>query len=736
MTKNVSALPTTDLGARFNDPRHRMLAILVVSVLGLFLEMMLIRWISTEIRIFAYLQNAVLVVCVLGMGMGCLTSRGPFSIGRVLGPLVALVALVAIPQTRQFLTAISLFLGVLDDFVIWNVSLSATPTQSLVLVASGLGLTFLVTSLIWSVFVPIGRLLGRLIDQEPRTIRAYTVNVAGSLAGIWLFVIVSALQQPPFTWFLIVAVLMLFFCSRSRVARLTEVGLIAAMLLFAIVLGRSAGALDVVWSPYQKLILRSSTGNDARIGAIGQFHIDVNNTDYQEILNLSPTRQARDRQHQPEEMEGLSQYDFPWLMHPAPKRVLIVGAGSGNDVAGALRHGPEHVTAVEIDPVILDWGRKYHPEKPYASPRVVVVTDDARSFLATDQSRYDVISFGLLDSHTTTSMTNARLDHFVYTQEGIERARARLAEGGVLVMNFFASRSFITDRMAAVLRQAFGQEPMVFHVPTTGYGRGGMFFVAGDLASVRGQIAANPRFSALLSRWQAEHPVTLGYDTPVATDDWPYVYLRAPSIPTLHALLAVLVGLLFVGAMRMAGVRRYGQRWSKIEWHFFFLGAAFLLLEVQNITKAAVVLGNTWLVNAVIISAVLAMVLAANAIVTRFPDLRPTMVYVALCASALGLYFVDVARFAFLPYATKAILVGITTSLPMLFSGIVFIRSFASVSRRDIALGANLFGAMIGSLLQPVTFLVGIKALLLVVTGFYVAALLTRPTRNEAITAA
>ena len=423
-------------------------------------------------------------------------------------------------------------------------------------------------------------------------------------------------------------------------------------------------------------------------------------------------------------------------MHPAPKRVLIVGAGSGNDVAGALRHGPEHVTAVEIDPVILDWGRKYHPEKPYSSPRVVTITDDARSFLATDRSRYDVISFGLLDSHTTTSMTNARLDHFVYTQEGVERARARLAEGGVIVMNFFASRPFITDRMAAVLRQAFGQEPMVFYVPTTGYGRGGMFFVAGDLASVRGQIAANPRFSALLSRWQVEHPVTLGHDTPVATDDWPYVYLRAPSIPTLHALLAVLVGLLFVGGRWMAGVTTYGQRWSKIEWHFFFLGAAFLLLEVQNITKAAVVLGNTWLVNAVIISAVLTMVLAANAIVTRFPNLQPTIVYVALCASALGLYFVDVARFAFLPYATKAILVGITTSLPMLFSGIVFIRSFASVSRRDVALGANLFGAMIGSLLQPVTFLVGIKALLLVVTGFYVAALLTRQSRNDAHTAA
>jgi hypothetical protein len=91
------------------------------------------------------------------------------------------------------------------------------------------------------------------------------------------------------------------------------------------------------------------------------------------------------------------------------------------------------------------------------------------------------------------------------------------------------------------------------------------------------------------------------------------------------------------------------------------------------------------------------------------------------------MYFVDIARFAFLPYAAKALLVGGLTSLPMLFSGIVFIRSFASMNRKDLALGANLFGAMAGALIQPVTFLLGIKALLLVVTGFYVVAMLTRP---------
>ena len=57
----------------------------VVSVLGLFLELMLIRWISTEIRIFAYLQNTVLVVCFLGLGMGCWTCRQPVSVRASFG---------------------------------------------------------------------------------------------------------------------------------------------------------------------------------------------------------------------------------------------------------------------------------------------------------------------------------------------------------------------------------------------------------------------------------------------------------------------------------------------------------------------------------------------------------------------------------------------------------------------------------------------------------------------------
>ena len=171
--------------------------------------------------------------------------------------------------------------------------------------------------------------------------------------------------------------------------------------------------------------------------------------------------------------------------------------------------------------------------------------------------------------------------------------------------------------------------------------------------------------------------------------------------------------------------------WSRSHWHFFFLGAAFLLLEVQNISKASVVLGNTWEVNAVIVSGVLVMILLANLLAQRFPQLPLRLVYLGLIGTCLALYFVDLSRFAFLPYPTKALIVGALTTLPMLFSGIVFIRSFAQVVGKDQALGANLIGALVGALLQSVTFITGIKALLLIVAGFYLLSLVTIPRQVE-----
>jgi len=135
-------------------------AIFWISLLGLYLELLFIRWIGTEIRIFAYLQNTVLVVCFLGLGIGLFTSRRPISVHRGLFALLILAAMMAIPQSRQVLSRASSLLSVLGEINIWAPgSVETTPAAVAGLVV-GLVLIFGVMILVLESFIPIGRLLG------------------------------------------------------------------------------------------------------------------------------------------------------------------------------------------------------------------------------------------------------------------------------------------------------------------------------------------------------------------------------------------------------------------------------------------------------------------------------------------------------------------------------------------------------------------------------------------------
>lgn len=256
-------------------------------------------------------------------------------------------------------------------------------------------------------------------------------------------------------------------------------------------------------------------------------------------------------------------------------------------------------------------------------------------------------------------------------------------------------------------------------------------FVTGDLGNIQKQLEANSRLAAYIKHQQETYPLQLTHNTKIIVDDWPYLYLESPRIPLLYYLLIGLMIIIFVRSYRKWQASHSISLSNRTFWHFFFLGSAFLLLEVQNISKASVVLGNTWQVNAVIISSILGVALLANWIAYKFPNLPIPSVYVLLIGTSVGLYFVDLATFAFLPYFLKAAIVGLLTSLPMLFSGIIFVRSFAIAADKSNALGANLIGALVGALLQSITFVTGIKALLLVVAGFYLLSLFTAPAQVQ-----
>jgi spermidine synthase len=543
-------------------------ALFLISVFSLFLELLLIRWVTTEVRVFAYLQNTVLVVCFLGLGVGCFTAYRPARLRNSLIPLLILTGLISIPYVKDLLAVISPMLSVLEDFVIWFEKNAATTTQATASVAVGLTLTLVLVALIWEIFLPLGRILGSLMDASPNTVVAYTINIAGSLVGVLFFAAISAFSLPPFAWFAPAALLAAYFVFREQRDRKLNVMLLVATTLVSGLASVEPGAERVYWSPYQKLVLRSGVrssenriidlirgrkaegqlsvwspqtngvilvqGDDYQRFLAARKYIAVNNVGYQELVDLSPGQAATYPDLYPPEMLGLSQYHIPSKLHPNPQNVLIVGGGSGNDAAGALATSEAMITAVEIDPVIVAIGKENHPNRPYHSPRVRVVIDDARSFFATTDERYDVISFGLLDSHTTTAMTNARLDHYVYTEESIDRARQLLKPGGIITLSFEAQKFHIADRIARSLNKIFGTEPLAFRVPFTGYGWGGLMFVAGDLDGVRQQRQSDERLDSIIQLWSKNQPFEFSHTTKLATDDWPYIYLQTPRIPSLY----------------------------------------------------------------------------------------------------------------------------------------------------------------------------------------------------------
>ena len=699
-------------------------SILLVSILGLFLELMLIRWISTEIRIFAYLQNTILIVCFFGLGFGCFTSDQPIRISHLLWPLFLIVLVFSVPFTRAGLLTISDILSVFDDLEIWYKAMGTGTWRDLFHVALGLLLTAVLMFYVILIFIPIGRALGRLMKEHPRTIQAYSLNVVGSLIGTWLFVLLGVFYQPPFTWLAIAGILILPFIDRSRKSWRYQVALLALTVGLSWPAGTDEFALRTLWSPYQKLSLYPGPGgSDDPV----KYVLQVNNVGYQAVAGHEKYPEGSGREWESgRDGYGMTyQYDIPSLLHPRPRKILVVGAGTGNDAAGALRHGVEHVTAVEIDPAIMLLGKEYHPEKPYLSSRVQVVVDDARSFFSKHRDTYDVISFGLLDSHTTTALTNTRLDNYVYTKESFLAARKLLKDDGVLVVSFAASRGYISDRIAGTLREVFSQEPLVFKLPESKSAYGGYnIFVSGDKAAAEEQISRNLKLKSLVDA----HTITSPYAAAPATDDWPYLYLEKRRIPILYYLIAIQLFVLAILVFRVHGARMDTARWSRGLPHFFFLGAAFLLLEVHSISKASIVFGSTWQVNAVIISGVLMMILAANAFYQKFRGVHTRPVYGLLIGTCLLLYFVNLSVFTAMPLPAKILLVGLVATAPMFFSGIIFIRSLDRCRGKDAALGANLIGALAGGVMQPITFVVGLKALMLAVAFLYGMSFFFRPS--------
>ncbi len=243
--------------------------------------------------------------------------------------------------------------------------------------------------------------------------------------------------------------------------------------------------------------------------------------------------------------------------------------------------------------------------------------------------------------------------------------------------------------------------------------------MAGNTEMIARRLANDARLRSLVDPSRPTHERWASSTVSVPTDDWPYLYLERRSIPPFYFLMFGILTL-----FSATGVRLVFGRQRRIEWHFFFLGAGFLLLEVQNISKLALLFGTTWTVNAIVISAVLIMIMLANYYVMRVRVTSLRRYYMALFVSLLINLGLPLSLFAALSTGLKEVLIGIVMGLPIFFVGVIFSTSFAKAENRASALAFNLLGAMTGGMLESLAFLVGLKALLIVALVLYLLALL------------
>jgi hypothetical protein len=321
----------------------------LVSILGLFLELLMIRWISSDVRIFAYFKNFVLIACFLGFGLGCYLVRRQINLLSLLAPLATLAVIVKLPwpALRQLIISLPGYIGASSEVNVWGVPYIPMRLNSLAFLGLAVIVIVPIFALISFAFVPVGQLVGWYLENAPNGILGYSVNIVGSLVGIGLYTLLCFLFQPPATWFLLAGAMLVWFVW--PLARLRWASVIVLTVCVGLTAIGPGNENKDYWSPYQKLTLRPMRQD----GELVAYQLTTNGSWYQQILNLSPSFVASHPKEFKQEPMEWNAYNLPYHFYQDPPAVLVLGAGTGNDVAAALRNGAGHVTAVEIDPLIL-----------------------------------------------------------------------------------------------------------------------------------------------------------------------------------------------------------------------------------------------------------------------------------------------------------------------------------------------------------------------------------------------
>lgn len=706
-----------------------------LSLTSLYLELLVIRWMSGDIEAFSIFKTFPLVTCYVGLGVGC--ALGNIQHFRWLP--IALVAFTALMKFPDILQWEALQFPTLSGFSDWG---SATVAANFVWIQVLFFAPFIVLILFgpFAVMATLGARLGQLFDSIS-TLRAYSINIAGAIAGSLTFAICSFAGLAPWAM-LIPALLMLapYLMQGDEKAKKACLLLPVAVAIAAFSpphdfsgatisypLGKTYAVEPpqswTFWSPYQRLDVVNQRfiyeeGGKPVIAPLG-VNIFSNHRGYQNAMDFSPEK------HKEFNVPALhafldefrKRYQFPFQL-AKPGDCLVVGAGSGTDVKEALNAGATHIDAVDIDPRIIQIGKEFNPGKPYDDPRVTTICDDARHYFNHCKKQYDMVLFSHLDSISSIGQGGSvRVDNYVYTTESFKQALKLLKPDGVMVISFCTKKDWFKDRIFMTLKEASGYTPLMVNDLRSNWLIPNTFFALGK--SVQDKTLDVPNLDTkAFSVVKDYNPQNVH----VLTDDWPYLYVTPEAIdfPYMVVVAEIILISLFAGRKVVFG------KSTPRDWQLFFMGGAFLLLELQSISRLSLLFGSTWLTSAIVINAVLLMIWCSNLLVMKssaWLSSRVNLLYIGLFVTLLASWLIPVGQLiggdsGFLNYA----LVTFVTSLPMFMAGLIFSTSFSTSESARRSLAFNLLGAVFGALLEYLSTYIGVSALVTVAGMLYLCS--------------
>jgi SAM-dependent methyltransferase len=666
-------------------------SIVLVTMLSLLLELVLIRWLASVFPVFAFYKNFTMLACFLGLGAGyAVAEKQPCTPALVLPMLALFVGVITLLRYDTGAAYLIFSIGWLSTFDL--------PVYFL------LGASFVICACIC---YPVGQLCGKLL-RSSNSLKAYGLNLFGSALGVMALFVMSLYWLPPVMWFAAIGgIMLLVVLSRDEYL---PAGIASFCVLLAILAWPVQPETQRIYSPYQLLERTAKSDGLMQILSGGSY--------YQKVYNFADSRRGHESDA---DRYVRAYYEFPYNFKKAPGRVAIVGSGSGNDVATALRMGAAHVDAIEIDPAIAFLGTKYHPERPYDDPRVMLSVNDARNFFRTATEQYDLIVYGVLDSHTALShASNLRVDSYVYTREGIAEAFRLLKPDGVLSISFTLVNDALGFKLSKILRELPGAgKPLAVRV-LYDFSRTTAFIVrkGGPVAMPDVNAFASIGFTDVSDYFAQPYP-----ESAVPTDDWPFFYMVERAYPVTYMIaLGMILLLSYVFVRKTIG---FSDPIDRSYLPFFFLGSGFMLVETKAITELGLHLGGTWLVIAAAIMLVLVMAFLANLIVTRTRRKLAGPAYIGLFVSLLIGYGFAIShgQWVFGPPPMQLALSCLLLTIPLFFAGIIF-SSLIGNAKINIstAFAYNLMGALFGGVMEYNSMYFGFAFLYLLALGFYVLA--------------